>query len=115
MSIQRIVSLAVFGAAILSPLAHVNAKSGQWHFVVENQTSSNITKLEVSVDKKEWGNFDIGRGITAGSTETLVWDSSTDEEPCEQWIRAKFSDGTASPASKQDFCQDLDTPIEFTE
>lgn len=115
MSIQRSVSLAAACAAILLPCAQVGAKGGQWHFVVANKTESAIKKLEVSADKKDWGNFDIGSGIAAGATETLVWDSSTDDEPCEQWIRAKFADGSASPASKQDFCQDLDTPIEFTE
>ncbi|WP_300615575.1 hypothetical protein [Dokdonella sp.] len=115
MSIQRFVSLAAFGAAILLPCAHAVAKSGQWHFVVTNKTSSSISKLQVSIDKQEWGDFDIGSGIAAGATETLVWDSSTDDEPCEQWIRAKFRDGSSSPPSKQDFCQDLDTPIEFTE
>lgn len=115
MSIQRLFSLAAVCAAIVLPCAYAGAKSGQWHFVVANKTESVIKKLQVSVDKKEWGDFDIGRGIAAGATETLEWDSSTDDEPCEQWIRAKFDDGTASPPSKQDFCRDLDTPIEFSE
>jgi len=54
-------------------------------------------------------------GIGPGETAKMVWDSSTDSEPCEQWIRAKFSDGEYSAPSKQDFCEDLDTPIDFGE
>ncbi len=87
----------------------------EWHFVVSNKTSSKIVKLQVSEDKSEWGDFDVGSGIASGATETMIWDHSTDNEGCEQWMRAKFADGTTSPASKQDFCQDLDDPIEFSE
>lgn len=89
--------------------------ASEYHFKVSNSTSSDITKLQVSVDKKTWGNFDVGDGIKAGETETLVWDASTNDEPCEQWIRAKFSDGEWSPPSHQNFCKDMDTPIEFGE
>lgn len=96
------------------PALQASAKD-EWHFVIKNMTESNISKLQVSRDKKEWGDFDIGSGICAGKTETLVRDSSTDSENCKRWIRAKFSDGSFSEPSKQDFCADLDTPIEFTE
>jgi len=65
----------------------------QYHFKVANKTSSDITTLQVSVDKKTWGKFDVGDGVKAGETETFVWDESTNDEPCEEWIRAKFSDG----------------------
>jgi len=74
-----------------------------------------VPTLQVSVDKKTWGNFDVGDGVKAGDTETFVWDESTNNEPCEEWIRAKFSDGEWSPASHQNFCKDMDAPIEFTE
>ena len=87
----------------------------EYHFKVANKTESDITTLQVSVDKKRWGAFDVGDGIKAGETETLVWDASTNDEPCEQWIRAKFSDGEWSPPSRQNFCQDMDSPIEFGE
>lgn len=87
----------------------------EWHFVVKNKTSSNITKLEVSTDRQDWGNFDIGSGIHPGQRVTLVWNSETDNENCHQWIRAKYADGSTSEPSKQDFCHDLDDPIEFTE
>jgi hypothetical protein len=101
--------------ALALPAMHVSARPSQWHFKVSNSTSTRIVKLQVSENKKDWGDFDIGKGIAADETATLIWDSSTDNEACEQWIRAKFSDGVYSKPSKQDFCNDLDEPIEFTE
>lgn len=114
MSISNKVKAGLFCAVLALPALQA-AAADQWHFKVKNATESRITKLQVSEDKKEWGDFDVGRGIGAGKTETMLWDSSTDNEGCDQWIRAKFSDGTYSEASKQNFCEDLDTPIEFTE
>jgi hypothetical protein len=114
MTISNTVRNVLLGALMVLPAAQAFG-ADQWHFVVKNKTDSNIVKLEVSIDKKSWGNFDIGSGIGPGATETLVWDASTNDEPCEQWIRAKFKDGSTSEPSKQDFCQDLDDPIEFSE
>ena len=114
MSIGNTFKTALLCAAVALPALHAVA-ADQWHFKVTNATESRITKLQVSEDKKEWGDFDIGKGIGPGKTETMVWDSSTDNEGCDQWIRAKFSDGSFSEASKQNFCEDLDTPIEFSE
>ena len=101
--------------AALSVAATQAYAADEWHFVVSNQTSSKIVKLQVSEDKSEWGDFDVGSGIAAGATETMIWDHSTDNEGCNQWMRAKFADGSTSEPSKQDFCQDLDDPIEFSE
>lgn len=114
MSIQTTFKAILLCAAAALPALSAIA-ADQWHFKVTNSTQSRITKLQVSEDKQSWGDFDIGRGIAPGKTETLVWDSSTDDEGCEQWIRAKFSDGSYSPASRQNFCEDLDSPIEFSE
>ncbi|MDR3385648.1 MAG: hypothetical protein P4L92_01240 [Rudaea sp.] len=114
MSIQNTIRVALACLPISLLTLSANA-ADQWHFVVKNKTESNITKLEVSQDKQEWGNFDIGDGIGPGERVTLVWASSTNDEKCHQWIRAKFSDGSWSEPSKQDFCRDLDEPIEFTE
>ena len=114
MSTTNMMRAGLLVAALALPVLNATA-ADQWHFKVKNATESRITKLEVSEDKKEWGNFEIGRGIAPGKTETMVWDSSTDDEGCDQWIRAKFSDGSYSEPSKQNFCEDLETPIEFSE
>lgn len=114
MSTQYILRTSLLCVALGLPALHV-AAADEWHFVVKNNTGSKITKLQVSQDMHEWGDFDIGSGIAAGATETMLWDSSTDDENCQQWIRAKFSDGSFSEPSEQDFCQDLDSPIEFSE
>ena len=115
MSSKRMTVAAAICVLVLTAFS-ANAKPGQWHFKVKNSTTTDIVKLQVSTDKKDWGAFDIGKdGIGPGETATMIWDSSTDNEPCEEWIRARFSDGTYSPPSKQDFCEDLDSPIEFTE
>jgi hypothetical protein len=114
MSVNNILRTTLLCIAIGLPVLNAVAED-QWHFVVKNKTTSNITKLEVSQDKSDWGNFDIGSGIGPGERATLVWASSTNDEKCHQWIRAKFADGSYSQPSKEDFCKDLDDPIEFSE
>lgn len=113
MSIRNSLRTALLATAFALPA--MQAAADPWHCKVTNATESRIFKLQVSEDRKTWGDFDVGRGIAPGATATLVWDPSTDDEACEQWIRAKFSDGSSSPASQQNFCEDLDTPIEFSE
>lgn len=83
------------------------------YFYVKNRADSRIVKLQVSENRKNWGDFDIGRGIAPGQKVKLIWDPSTDDESCKQWIRAKFADGSTSDPSKFDFCDDFDDPIEF--
>lgn len=87
----------------------------EYYFFVKNKTSSRIVKLQVSEDKKTWGDFDIGKGIEPGEKSKLIWSSDTDDQDCKQWIRAKFADGSTSQPSKEDFCENLDEPIEFSE
>ncbi len=115
MSINKsLLSIALPVTLVLaaSPLL---AKESQWYFNVANKSSSKITALEVSEDGKAWGGFDIGKGIAPGATVKLIWDASTDSEGCEQAIRAKFADGSMSEASEQNFCENLDDAIEFTD
>jgi len=114
MSIQKNISAALLALSLGAFALHAAADQ-QWHFVVKNKTDSNIVKLQVSQDKHQWGNFDIGSGIAPGERATLVWAADTDEQKCHQWIRAQYADGSSSEPSKQDFCHDLDDPIEFTE
>lgn len=97
-------------ALSLSPLP---AHASDYYFYVENKTNSRIVKLEVSEDKRDWGFFDIGRGIGTGRSSRLTWDDSTNNEECEQWIRARFADGSASEPAKFDFCRAMDDPIVF--
>src|SRR4030095_15623585 len=80
-------------------------KTNEYKFKVHNNTKQPIKKLLVSIDGKKWGEFDIGNGIKAGATEELIWDKSTDNEPCEQYFKVQFADGEWSDAVKFDFCE----------
>lgn len=113
MSIKNTIFATVICAAIGVPTMYA-AAADQWHFVVKNRTASNITKLQVSENNSTWRDFDVGAGIAAGETATMVW-SASDTSGCNQWIRAKFADGATSVPVKEDFCHDLDAPIEFAE
>lgn len=84
----------------------------EYSFEVHNNTGSKIVGIEASEDGDSWGDFDIGRGIAAGSTAKLVWDSSTDDGNCEWAFRATFADGTVSEEVDFDFCEE-DLVLEF--
>ena len=81
------------------------AKSEEYKFKVHNNTKQDIKKLQVSIDGKKWGDFDIGDGIKAGATDELVWDKSTDNEPCEQYFKVQFANREWSEPVKFDFCE----------
>ena len=104
------VSLLVIALAVISVgfnQAHASkATTVEYTYKVHNKSRSTITALLASEDGKNYGEFDIGRGIPAGKIVTLVWDKSTDEGNCEQWIKAKFADGGESPAAQFDFCEE---------
>lgn len=72
---------------------------------MHNVTKTKITKLLVSEGKKEWGGGDIGQGIAPGGNMTLVWDSSTNNEGCDQYVKAAYADGTESEDAKFNFCE----------
>jgi hypothetical protein len=76
-----------------------------YEFKVHNTTKNTIKKLLVSEDNKEWGHFDIGKGIAPGATETIVWDNSTNNEECKQYIKAVYDDGSESEPTIFDFCE----------
>lgn len=99
----------IAGVLVLSS----SASADEYSFVVENATKTTIKKLLVSEDGREWGRFDIGAGIKARKSETLVWDASTDGEACEQYVKAVFSDGSESEPATFDFCEkDLEIVFE---
>jgi hypothetical protein len=88
------------------------AAESEYSFKVHNTTRQTIKKILVSEDGKEYGEFEIGKGIKAGATVELVWDSSTNSESCHQYFKAVFADGEESEATKFDFCEE-DLTLEF--
>ena len=107
---KRALSIAV--AFVIVAIASLNAAEGNYKFKVKNSTKDTITKLLASTDDKDYGNFDIGKGIKPGETVTLVWDKSTDKSDCEWFFKAVFADGEESEAVSFDFCED-DLELEF--
>lgn len=104
-------ALVLVSVAFTSAYAY-KTSTFEYSYKVHNKTKSTITALLASEDGKEYGEFDIGDGIRPGKIVTLVWDKSTDDGNCEQWIKAKFADGDVSPAAKHDFCE-KDLVLEF--
>ena len=107
---QVLVSLVVTG--LLAIASQAQAADSEYSFKVHNTTKNTITKILVSQDGKSWGEFDVGKGIGAGKSETLIWDSSTNNEACKQSVKAVFDDGSESAPAKFDFCE-KDLELEF--
>ncbi|MDO9415558.1 hypothetical protein [Pararhizobium sp.] len=81
------------------------AYAAEFSFTARNTTQSAITEVWVSENKKDWGYFDIGKGINPDATVDLVWDQSTNSETCGQWVKATYADGSESEPAKFDFCE----------
>ena len=105
-------ALSVVAALTLVTLASLTAAESNYSFKVTNTTDTAIKKLLASTDDKDYGNFDIGKGIKPGETVTLAWDKKTDDSDCEWYFKAVFADGEESEAVKFDFCED-DLELEF--
>ena len=105
-------ALSVAIAFVMIAIASLNAADGNFSFKVKHTTKDTITKLLASTDDKDYGNFDIGKGIKPGETITLVWDKSTDKSDCEWFFKAVFADGEESEAVSFDFCEE-DLELEF--
>lgn len=86
----------------LTPFA---AYAEEYSFKATNVTDTTITEILVSENRRDWGYFDIGRGIRPGATITLVWDQSTNSESCAQWVKAAYADGSESEPAMFDFCE----------
>jgi len=84
----------------------------EYSFTVDNATETSIKKILVSEGGKNWGHFDIGSGIAPGETAKLVWDKSTDNESCSQYIKAIYADGSYSEPTHFDFCEETDLVFE---
>jgi hypothetical protein len=100
----------VIAAAVV--LMSVPAFADEYKFTVTNNTDTKIAKILVSEDGEEYGFFNIGSGISAGKTVTLVWDSSTGGEGCNQFFKAVFANGEESEPQEFDFCEE-EVSIEF--
>ena len=106
MNFVRFGTVAFAVALAATQMVATSAKAAEFSFTATNTTTSAITKILVSADKKEWGYFDIGKGIKPESTVNLVWDQSTNSETCSQWVKAAYADGSESEPAKFDFCED---------
>ena len=104
-------SASLIAFSLVASVASASAE--QWYFYVQNNSSVTIKKVLVGEPDKSWGMFDIGSGITSGENTKMIWDSSTNGQLCEQWIKAEFADGSESAPAFINFCQNLDDPIVF--
>lgn len=112
-SLLRSLSLLVVSLMALGLTAGSARAADEYSFKVENKTDSVITQVLVSEDGKKYGHFDIGKGIKPGQSVTLVWDKSTNNEACEQWVKAVYDDGSEAKPAKFDFCEkDLEIVFE---
>jgi hypothetical protein len=106
-----LISASILAFSLVGSVATASAE--QWYFYVKNNNSSTIKKLLVGEPSTTWGQFDIGSGIASGENTKMVWDSSTNNQLCKQWIKAQFADGSESEPAYMDFCKNLDDPITF--
>ena len=106
-------AIAVSSVFVALCLTSQIAAAEQWYFYVENDSSAAIKALYASEDGKTWGRFDIGSGIAPGKSVKLNWDKSTNNQSCDQQLKAVFADGSEIKTAKMDFCHDLDSPVVF--
>ena len=106
-----LISASLFAFSFVANVASASAE--QLYFHVQNSSNSTITKLSVGEPNKTWGTMDVGTGIASGESAKMVWDKSTDNELCKQWLKAQFADGSESKPAMIDFCEKLDVPIVF--
>ena len=88
--------------------------SQAYSFKVTNNTESKITGIQATEDGKNWGAFDVGKGIEPGATYEMTWDPSTDESGCEWQVKASYADGSESEPATFDFCEE-DLELDFSE
>ena len=88
------------------------AAEDRYTFTIENTTDEKIVQLLVSEDGKEWAAFDIGKGVKPKQTVTLEWNEESNEQSCEQKVKAVYEDGSESEEAEFDFCEE-DLELEF--
>jgi hypothetical protein len=104
MKIKKVAGLLMAAGLLVVTAMSVQAEEG-YSFKAHNTTKVAIKQMLVSEDGKKWGGFDIGSGIAAGETVTLVWDSSTDNSGCKWFVKAVFADGEEGEPTTFDFCE----------
>ncbi|MSP28602.1 MAG: hypothetical protein EXR80_09440 [Methylococcales bacterium] len=105
MTIQKAAGLLMVAGLLVVSAMSAYAEEGGYSFVAHNTTKVAIKQMLVSEDGKKWGGFDIGSGLAAGQSVTLVWAASTDNESCTQFVKAVFSDGEEGEPVKFYFCE----------
>jgi hypothetical protein len=103
---------AIALSVLANGVATIGTHADEFSFKATNTGDTRITKILVSEDKQTWGFFDIGDGLYPDTTMNLVWAQSTNNEECEQWVKAEFADGEESEPAKFDFCE-ADLELEF--
>jgi hypothetical protein len=88
------------------------AVAQNYTFTVNNNSDTDIVRIEVSEDAESWSPFQIGGGIAAEDSAELMWDSSTDNSDCNWQFRATFRGGFVAYSDWIDFCED-DVVIDF--
>lgn len=89
-----------------------SANAQQYSFKLNNTTKVKMVKLQVSEDGKKWSDFDIGAGIGAGKSAMMVWNESTNDQNCNQKVKAVYDDGSESEVADFDFCE-ADLELDF--
>lgn len=99
---MRLLVQIVASAVLMAAASAAHA----YDFVVINSSSSSITRVLVSEDGKNWGQFRLSGPIAPGKRMTLVWSPETDDSGCEWLVVAHYADGSESGAASFDFCED---------
>lgn len=105
MKMHKVTGLLMAAGLLLATAMTAQAAESEYSFVAHNTTKVAIKQMLVSEDGKTWGGFDIGKGIAAGESVTLVWDSSTDNKGCKWFVKAVFADAEEGEPVKFDFCE----------
>lgn len=107
---QKTLVIASTTVAVIT--LQVSNALAEYSFTVQNSTETSIKKVLVSEDGDNWGYFDIGSGIAPGETAKVVWDESTNNESCTQYIKAIYADNSYSEPTDFDFCQETNLVFE---
>jgi hypothetical protein len=103
--IAAIVALVLTSFAMPAPKVSA-ADDDQYSFTVRNRNVQKITQLLLSEDGRNWGYFDIGKGIPAGKIVKLYWDKSTNNAGCNWYVKAVYADESVSAPARFNFCED---------